>query len=423
MTGNAASVSRGTHSRRLRILMSAYTCAPNRGSEYAHGWNWPLAMARRGHDVTVITTPRYRDEILSATSDIGFPPPSYRFVEDSGASSLVARGQFGVYAKYLTWQRRIVDAANAMHSSHNFDLVHHVSWGSLQGGSRLDALSAPLVFGPVGGGQVAPLRFLGYFGKSALSELLRSLFATALSGAIGNSRAAIQHSSIVLAANRETLVLAKRLGGRSVLFFQDTGIETALLDGSPTRDWHDPTLQLVWVGRLFPRKGLRIALEALARLPAGFPVRLTIVGDGPERQRLMTAAASLGVNNMVDWRGQVSWRAALAMMDAAHASLFTSLRDTGGAQILEAQARGLPVITLNHQGAADHVPDDAGMKIPVTTPRQVAADLARAIEYAHQNRPILQELSTNAIAWAESQTWEEKAKRMEAIYSDVLGAE
>jgi hypothetical protein len=38
-----------------RILISAYACCPNRGSEPAVGWNWPLELARMGHEVWVIT--------------------------------------------------------------------------------------------------------------------------------------------------------------------------------------------------------------------------------------------------------------------------------------------------------------------------------------------------------------------------------
>jgi glycosyltransferase involved in cell wall biosynthesis len=126
---------------------------------------------------------------------------------------------------------------------------------------------------------------------------------------------------------------------------------------------------LLWVGRLFPHKALGIAFEALAQLPEESAVQLTVVGDGPERDRLMAKAHALGVSARIVWLGQVPWTRAIDAMDTAHALVFTSLRDSSGAQLLEAMARGLPVITLDHQGAADHVPDDAGIKIPVTTPQ------------------------------------------------------
>jgi len=229
-----------------------------------------------------------------------------------------------------------------------------------------------------------------------------------------------QGASTILATNRETLAIARRFGARSVDFFHDTGIDTSLVGDQGHRDWSERTFQLVWVGRLFPRKGLRIALEALSHVPPDVPCLLTVVGDGPERSRLIATAKSLGVDGRVNWRGQVPWAEALDAIDSSHALLFTSLRDSSGAQLLEAQARGLPVITLDHQGAADHVPDDAGIKVSVSTPRQVVQDLARAITAASRDRPRLAVLSQNAVAWASTQTWDQKAARMEGIYQRLL---
>lgn len=41
----------------MHILMTAYACHPSMGSEHGNGWNWPMHVAARGHDVTVLTTP------------------------------------------------------------------------------------------------------------------------------------------------------------------------------------------------------------------------------------------------------------------------------------------------------------------------------------------------------------------------------
>jgi len=108
-------------------------------------------------------------------------------------------------------------------------------------------------------------------------------------------------------------------------------------------------------------------------------------------------------------------------MDAAHALVFTSLRDSSGAQLLEAMARGLPVITVDHQGAADHVPDNAGIKIPVTSPHRLVRHLASTLSDVCLNRSQLTTLSENAAKWASTQTWDQKAVQMENVYRRVLG--
>ena len=39
----------------MKILLSAYACEPNTGSEPNVGWNWALGLSDLGHNVTVIT--------------------------------------------------------------------------------------------------------------------------------------------------------------------------------------------------------------------------------------------------------------------------------------------------------------------------------------------------------------------------------
>ena len=38
----------------MKILLSAYACEPNKGSEPNVGWNWALGLKKIGHEITVI---------------------------------------------------------------------------------------------------------------------------------------------------------------------------------------------------------------------------------------------------------------------------------------------------------------------------------------------------------------------------------
>ena len=50
-----------------RILLSAYACEPDRGSEPAVGWMWATELAASGHEVWVLTRDTNRNAIESAT--------------------------------------------------------------------------------------------------------------------------------------------------------------------------------------------------------------------------------------------------------------------------------------------------------------------------------------------------------------------
>lgn len=107
----------------------------------------------------------------------------------------------------------------------------------------------------------------------------------------------------------------------------------------------------IFVGRLVEKKGLRIALEALATLPQSGEIE--VIGDGPLRAKLEKQAQDLGLK--ARFRGMLTLDEMRTCMNEADALLAPSVTATdgdgeGGAPtvILEAQASGLPVITTDH---------------------------------------------------------------------------
>src|SRR3546814_6341681 len=84
------------------------------------------------------------------------------------------RGERGIHLHYLLWQKAAFDLARDLHARHRFDLVHHVSWGTVNAPPALWRLGPPFVWGPLGGGQSAPLRFHRYLGPAVVKEALRA---------------------------------------------------------------------------------------------------------------------------------------------------------------------------------------------------------------------------------------------------------
>ena len=138
-------------------------------------------------------------------------------------------------------------------------------------------------------------------------------------------------------------------------------------------------VRVLWVGRMLGRKGHQLTVEALDLVPASVPVELEMVGDGPVEAEFCQWMADTDRVHPVLLRGRLPWRDVLNAYDNADIFILTSLRDTVGIQLLEAMAHALPVITLDHQGAADLVPDEAGIKVPVASPSATRQGIAKAI--------------------------------------------
>lgn len=113
-------------------------------------------------------------------------------------------------------------------------------------------------------------------------------------------------------------------------------------------------LHLVFVGRLAPVKGLRVLIEALARLDRP-DIRLTIVGDGSERAALEAMAAPLG--GRVRFTGFQSQEEVAQILATADAFTLPSFAEGVPVVLMEAMAAGLPVIATRITGVPELVED------------------------------------------------------------------
>ena len=144
----------------------------------------------------------------------------------------------------------------------------------------------------------------------------------------------------------------------------------------------DDDAEVVFTGRLIAEKRVDLLIDAIAVLAAeGTKARCRIIGDGPER-------AALEIRTLTrDLTGQVAFAGVLAHGDDVLATLKTarvlvlpSFREGFGMVVLEANACGIPVITVRHPGNAAAELIEEGVNGWVVEP--TAAALAAAIRRA-----------------------------------------
>jgi glycosyltransferase involved in cell wall biosynthesis len=404
----------------MRVLVSAYAFEPGGSSELGNGWNWAVALAQLGHEVTVLTTPRTWSR---AASEALARAPTTLQVETVDVPPRVRgrlRGQLGVYWDYLAWQRVSRRAARALLTSNRYDIVHHLTWGSLQLGSGLAGLHRPFVFGPVGGGQIAPRNLRSFHRGRWATEAVRTVVTRDLLTVDPFALRTARSATLVLANNSETMRAARRLGASTVAYCSEIGLDpSALADGVPDR--RGTRLRLLWVGRVLPRKALPLALAAVSRVPRNTDVLLTVAGYGALADHVESWIDEFSVRDRVRFIGQVPRDELDAIYAAHHALLFTSIRDSSGAQILEAMGNALPVIALDHQGARHLVADGAGIRVPIGGPALTVRRLAEAIQTLAADEAGRVEMAEAALRYARSQTWPRKAQEMTHHYLSALG--
>ena len=128
---------------------------------------------------------------------------------------------------------------------------------------------------------------------------------------------------------------------------------------------------------LEPVKGLDVLLRAAARLASEDPgLRFAIFGDGPERGRLESRAAQLGIADRVDFPGYVAKAEALGRLAVFVVSSYV---ESGPLTLLEAMAAGVPVVSTKVGAVSEIVTPGTAQLVPIQDDAALAEAIARLI--------------------------------------------
>ncbi len=390
---------------RARILILAYSCHPEKSMEDRNGWHRALQAARDFDVVVMCSTLEDSDLLHEAVPEtlkgrIRFVP-----IKLNKWNTYFLEKEYLFYLGYRKWLWQCSKTAEEMHASSPFQLCHLVSLCCYREPGYLWKLDCPSILGPLGGSSGFRLRYLGlvdFWG--GLFEVARNTINFYQKRFSPRIKTAIQRSSVVLAANSSTRDHLQHYSKTSIPVCLETGIDFPIQDAKPVRLLDQP-LQILWTGRLRSWKALPLLLHAISQLPRDVKVKLRVIGDGKCEGIWKRLSKKLNIEDQVEWIKRPHYRDSIRYYRDADVFAFTSLRDTSGTGLLEALAVGTPIIGLNHQGAADIITPECGIRISVGSPRQSIDEFRNAIVSLFRDSARLKQLSDGALLRAKEFQW------------------
>ena len=421
---------------KLRVLACAYACQVEgggkiRGGEAILGWNLVRQLARF-HEVWALTSAQNRCGIEAALRQEPLPSLHFCYLDLPGWLRPLQRFQGGVQFYAYLWQVAAYFAAGSLHKQFHFDAFHHVTYANDWMASIIGALlPVPYIRGPGGGAHRIPKTFLQeYSVRGRLAERLR---------VIGQwifrhdpfFRLSQRRARVILVCNREALEAIPRKWQHKVHLFPVNGISSTDLTLAVSARNPDEKFRVLSAGRLVRIKGFDLAIRAFKGFLDRCAVMLTpgeiefaIIGDGPEQPRLEALIRESGLEKYVYISGWMPHDKLLAKMTSCDVFLFPSLRDGGGAVVVEAMAAGRPVICLDLAGPGMHVTGACGIKIPTSSPEQAVSDMASALERLYKDKELRSRMGRAARERAEQvYHWDRLGERMMDIYTEIIRAE
>src|SRR4030042_2514746 len=116
--------------KKLKVLVSAYACEPDKGAERGVGWNWVKQIARF-HDVCVITRANNRVSIERELCKTPIANLRFVYYDVPKVLSFWKKGARRMHFYYFLWQIDVMRLAKRLVATERIDILHHITFGSI----------------------------------------------------------------------------------------------------------------------------------------------------------------------------------------------------------------------------------------------------------------------------------------------------
>lgn len=420
----------------MRVLLCAYACLPEKGSEPGIGWSWARELSKLGHEVTVITRASGRGRIqkyidnASADDQAWLKNVSFEFFDlhmwcQFGMVERIFPFKFGKhflwhiwhYPYHFFWQIRVLGLARTLHARTGFDLVHLITLGTLRRSSFLGRLKIPFLLGPVGGGERAPWKLRWDLGIGGwISDFVRdlSIYSSAINPFVWLMCRDATH--IYVKTEESSRLIPPWARGKASVQLElglNPGFVYDLPAAGKGRSSMKP-LRVLYVGRFLHWKGMDYGIRAFSELVKRTKQshQLVMVGQGPSERRWRELVDRLGLSDLVQWIPWVSQSDLKGIYDSCDVLLFPSLHDSSGNVVLEALTHALPVVCLDLGGPGTIVTNSCGVKVPTNdqSGTEVVGALADGLVEIASNPGFYAHLSEGA-----------RSRSLEFVWPRVVG--
>jgi glycosyltransferase involved in cell wall biosynthesis len=415
----------------VRVLLIAEAANPEWVSVPLVGWSFAQALSKIA-DVHLVTQIRNRDAIMRAgmkegrdftvVDNEGMAGPLYKLsnlLRGGGGKGWTTIAAFSSLA-YYSFERKMWRQLGNRICAGEFDLVHRVTPLSPTcqsfAAKWLAKYDVPFVVGPLNGGVPWPPGFIGrqYAEREFLSH------ARGLHKLMPGYRSTRRYSTAIIVGSKHAYNEIPHWARSKCVYIPENGVDLQRFSARRTRAASLP-LKAAFVGRLVPYKGADLLLEAAADFLKLEQLELNIIGDGPQRSLLETMVDQMGLQKAVHFHGWVPHRKVQDILTTCDFLALPSVREFGGAVVIESMALGVAPIVADYAGPAELVDEQTGIRVGFKDKGSLIEGMRHAIRDVVRAPSVLDVLgAAGRRKVLDSFTWEAKAAQVMALYREIL---
>ena len=400
-----------------KILIIAFACKPNAGSESGVGWNFSKLIQEFGDVYVLVRDAENQKELLSNNKELNV---KYIFYDLPNCISKlqnkqVNNGQKYMELYYLAWQIGAIKHIIKNYGRNYFDIVHHITFVSATLPSYFILLKSKFIWGPISSNDLIPkgIASANTYIKLCIKDFMKKIIRTfSISFQLDKRKA-----SYIIANTSDIFDKLKLKNEVRLVTIPSIGIEENEEVIVNKKININTRINIISIGEFLDIKNFDITVEAFNRYNSINPnSKLYLIGDGPNRKKLERLVVDLGLTDDVIFVGWISRNKVYEYLkNTAHVLLFPTC-EKAGMVILEALQNNVPVVGMNFGGPKEFVTNNSGVLVEVKNREQIVDDLAIGINNIVNNYSYYLNGCKEAIV---NYYWTSKRNKLKNIYDKL----
>ncbi len=398
--------------QKQKIMVSAYACEPNLGSEIGVGWHWVLEMSKY-FELWVLTRKSNQENIEQwlekhpETNTIHFVyydlPKKLRFWK---------KGLRGVRTYYSLWQRLSNKIIKKTMIENDIKIYHLLTYGNSLWPASKYGMKQTFIWGPTGGVDTIPKEYSKhYLAKARFIEFARRTIVKCLKINIGLKKRCKNADLILCKSYNMQNAVPEKYRNKAILF-TDVAVD---IKENDTTESNDQDTKYLAVGKLDAWRGFDLLIEAFAAAVKENPnIKLNILGAGTDEERIRRLIDKNELTPKVKQLGEVSIDEYKEYMKSSDVVVNPSLKEGAVTVSFDSMSYKKPLICVDTGGYTRYFTNDYAIVLEKTGRQQLISELKEAI-LKLTDSSLRKQLGEKAYTEGLKYSWEEKGKEIKEL--------
>ena len=405
------------------ILLIAFACKPNEGSEAGVGWNYiNLVKNIMPNDNIYVLTwadedqpkllKKYECDFNFIYYDLGKKYKKF-FRKD------FTKGLKLMELYYIIWQKKAIKKIIKEYGKDFFDIVHHITFVSATLPSEFIKLESKFIWGPISSNDLYPYKigikkslYMKLFIKDIMKNIMRRFSPT--------FRKDLKEANAIIA---NTLDIKDKLKiNKDVYNISSIGIERYIYKKFNDIYISGSEFNIAFIGEFMSIKNVDLVLESFAIYNKNFNPnsKLHLIGDGENKFIVDKIIEKENLDKNVIKYGWIKRKDVVKKLKNEIDLLLFPTCEKAGMVILEAMQFGIPIVGLNYGGPKILTKGNGAKLVEITNRKDIILNLSKSIDDIYNNYNKYSEEAYNQV---EKYYWDNIRDELKEVYMKVLDNE